>query len=60
MTCALGVTDAGEKEVLGLWERASESREVCRALLEDLIDRGLSVEEGLLVVTDGSKAIKAF
>jgi hypothetical protein len=38
---ALGVTTAGEKRVPGLWEGASENAEVCRALLEDLVRRGL-------------------
>ena len=52
---ALGVTATGEKRVLGLWEGATENTEVCRALLEDLVRRGLSTERGLLVVIDGGK-----
>ena len=30
-----------------------------RALLADLVDRGLNVDDGLLVVIDGAKALSA-
>jgi len=56
---ALGVTEAGEKRGLGLWEGATENAEVCRSLLEDLVRRGLSTERGLLVVMDGGKGLAA-
>ncbi len=56
---ALGLMDQGVKEVLGLWEGQTENRAVCQALLEDLMRRGLSVQRGLLVVTDGSKGLAA-
>lgn len=56
---ALGLTDRGEKEVLGLWEGETENRAACQGLLEDLVRRGLSVEKGLLVVTDGGKGLAA-
>lgn len=56
---ALGVTDAGEKQVLGLWEGATENEVVCRAAVEDLAARGLSAERGLLVVIDGGKGLHA-
>jgi putative transposase len=54
---ALGVTAGGQKQVLGLWQGGSESTEVCRALLEDLVGRGLEVAAGLLVVIDGGKGL---
>ena len=54
---AVGVTEEGEKRLLGVWEGATENRAVCQALLEDLVARGLSAERGLLVVIDGSKAL---
>jgi putative transposase len=56
---ALGVTAAGDKRVLGLWEGATENAEVCRALLEDLVRRGLSVDRGLLVIIDGGQGLAA-
>lgn len=59
VVAAVGVTEAGEKRVLGLWEGATENRELCQALVEDLAGRGLSAEHGLLVVVDGSKALAA-
>ncbi|WP_449731081.1 IS256 family transposase [Geochorda subterranea] len=59
VVAAVGVTEAGQKRVLALWEGVTESREVCQALVEDLAARGLSAQHGLLVVIDGSKALAA-
>jgi putative transposase len=56
---AVGVTEYGVKHVLGLWEGSTENSDVCGALLEDLLRRGLSVDQGLLVVIDGGKGIGA-
>src|SRR5712691_7602274 len=56
--CALGIRDDGSKLPLGLWEGASENAIVCRRALADLGERGLSAERGLLVVIDGSKALR--
>ena len=55
---ALGITTEGEKLALGLWEGSSENSAVAAALLADLVDRGLDVEQGLLFVIDGSKALR--
>ena len=55
---ALGITTAGDKLALGLWEGSSENAAVASALLADLVDRGLDVEQGLLFVIDGSKALR--
>ena len=54
---ALGITTEGEKLALGLWEGSTENATVAAALLADLVDRGLDVEQGLLFVIDGSKAL---
>ena len=54
---ALGITTEGEKLALGLWEGSTENAAVASALLSDLVDRGLDVEQGLLFVIDGSKAL---
>ena len=55
---ALGITTEGEKLALGLWEGSTENSAVAGALLADLVDRGLDVEQGLLFVIDGSKALR--
>ena len=57
--CALGIDAEGRKHPLGLWEGATENKAVCARALADLHDRGLSADEGLLVVIDGSKALRA-
>jgi putative transposase len=55
---ALGITTAGDKLALGLWEGSTENAAVAGALLADLVDRGLDLEQGLLFVIDGSKALR--
>src|SRR5437763_5220734 len=55
---ALGITTEGEKLALGLWDGSTENAAVAGALLADLVDRGLDVEQGLLFVIDGSKALR--
>lgn len=55
---AVGVDRQGQKYVLGLWSGATENAEVCGALLDDLIERGLSKDKPYLFVLDGAKALK--
>jgi transposase-like protein len=55
---ALGIDDEGRKHVLGLWPGATENAEVCGALLDDLIERGLSQDHPYLFVLDGAKALR--
>jgi putative transposase len=55
---AVGVDRQGQKHVLGLWSGATENAEVCGALLDDLIERGLSKDKSYLFVLDGAKALK--
>jgi len=47
---ALGITAGGEKFPVGLWDGATENKTVVKAMLADLVSRGLSAEDGLLVV----------
>jgi transposase-like protein len=54
---ALGIDSDGKKHVLGVREGATENATACRALLEDLGERGLRTDRGTLVVLDGSKAL---
>jgi putative transposase len=56
---ALGITTDGVKVPVGLWEGSTENKTVATALLSDLVDRGLDVEQGVLVVIDGAKALRA-
>ena len=55
---ALGITTDGEKLALGLWEGSTENATIAQSLLSDLVDRGLDVEQGVLVVIDGAKALR--
>jgi transposase-like protein len=59
MVVALGIGADGTKTPLGLWEGATENTAVVKALLADLVERGLSAEHGLLAVVDGGKALSA-
>src|SRR5215467_4453039 len=56
---ALGVDADGRKHPLGLWEGTTENKTVCNALLGNLIERGLTIEQPRLFVIDGGKAIRA-
>ncbi len=55
---ALGITTDGVKIPLGLWEGSTENAAVATALLADLVERGLDVEQGVPCVLDGAKALR--
>ena len=55
---ALGLDYEGHKHVLGLRPGATENAEVCGALLDDLIERGMSRDHPYLFVLDGAKALR--
>ncbi|MGH9790666.1 MAG: transposase, partial [Candidatus Acidiferrales bacterium] len=59
MVAAVGVTITGEKVLLGFVQTATENRKVCASFLRELVERGLRIELGLLVVTDGAKGLHA-
>ena len=54
---ALAITADGTKVPVGLWDGSTENKTVVRALLADLVERGLCFDDGLLVVIDGAKAL---
>jgi transposase-like protein len=54
---AIGVDEHGDKHVLGLREGATENAAAVRALLADLVERGLDPNRALLIVIDGAKAL---
>ncbi len=59
LVCALVVTTDGRKVPVGLWLGDTENKTVVTNLLADLVARGLSAPDGLLVVLDGAKALGA-
>jgi len=59
VVAAVGIDAGGSKHVLGVWEGATENATLCKSMLRDLLDRGLDVERGVVVITDGSKALKS-
>lgn len=59
MVVALGLDENGVKHLLGLWQGATENATVVKALLEDLVERGLDSKRRYLFVLDGSKALRA-
>ena len=58
MVIALGITLRGEKVLLGFVQTGTENATACAAFLRSLLTRGLRVDEGLLVVIDGSKGLR--
>ena len=55
---ALGIDARGDKHILGLREGSTEATRVVRALLSDLIERGLDAQRMRLWVIDGGKALR--
>jgi transposase-like protein len=58
LVVALGIDITGKKHVLGVVEGTTESEEVCKSLLRNLINRGLRVERARLFVIDGGKGLR--
>lgn len=59
MVLALGVTTTGEKRFLGFVETGTENEKVLTPFLRSLVDRGLDVSSGLLVILDGGKGLRS-
>ena len=55
---ALGIAADGHKHALGLWDGSTENATVCQGLLANLQSRGLRTDRGVLVILDGSKALR--
>ena len=55
---ALGIAADGSKHALGLWEGSTENATVCQSLLANLQSRGLRTDRSLLVLLDGSQALR--
>jgi putative transposase len=59
MVIALGVTEGGEKRPLGFVQTETENQTAMADFLRELLGRGLEISEGILVVIDGSKGLRA-
>ena len=59
MVMALGVQASGEKQFLGFVETTTENESVLTTFLRSLLDRGLDVSAGILVMVDGGKGLRA-
>ncbi len=55
---ALGLDSEGRKHVLGIREGTTENAAVAKALLADLIGRGLPAERAMLFAVDGARALR--
>ena len=58
MIIVMGVTDGGQKVMLGLLQTTTENSQAIGQLFIQLKEKGLQYQEGLLFVTDGSKGIR--
>src|SRR5271169_3271518 len=57
LVAAIGIDGAGDKHVLALAMGATENAAVVKALLADLIERGLQPDLARLFILDGAKAL---
>jgi transposase-like protein len=58
MVICVGITLQGEKVVLGFVQTATENEKACSDFLNELANRGLKIDDGLLAVIDGGKGIR--
>ena len=59
LVIAMGVTGDGSKRFLGFVETDTENEKVLAPFLRTLMERGLDLSAGLLVVIDGGKGLRA-
>ena len=59
MVIALGITLSGEKRFLGFVETDTENAPVLTLFLRALVERGLDLSQGVLVILDGGKGLRA-
>jgi len=56
---ALGITMMGDKRFLGFLQTGTENERAITGFLRSLVNRGLDVSAGVLVVIDGAKGLRA-
>ena len=59
MVTALGITIEGKKVFLGVVQSSTENAEALTPFLRSLLDRGLNIDQGVLVAIDGGKGLRA-
>ena len=59
MVIALGITLSGEKRFLGFVETDTENAPVLTLFLRALVERDLDLSQGVLVILDGGKGLRA-
>ena len=59
MVIALGITLTGEKRFLGVVETDTENATVLTPFLRSLVERGLDLSQGVLVILDGGKGAES-
>jgi len=59
MVLALGITMDGQKRLLGFVQTGTENKQVVSQFLRSLVDRGLDMSWGMLVILDGGKGLRA-
>ena len=59
LVLALGIEATGQKHPLGVWDGSTENAAVCQGLLSNLQSRGLRTDRSVLVILDGSKALRS-
>ena len=59
MVIALGMTISGENRFLGFVETDTENAQVLTPFLRSLVERGLDVSQGVLVILDGGKGLRS-
>ena len=59
MVLALGITVEGDKRILGFVQTGTENERVLSQFLRSLVDRGLDVSQGVLVILDGAKGLRS-
>ena len=59
MVIALGITLTGDKRFLGFVEIDTENAQVVTLFLRSLLERGLDVSPGVLVILDGGTGLRA-
>jgi len=59
LVVALGIMLSGQKRFLGFVETDTENEKVLTPFLRSLLERGLDISRGVLVVIDGGKGLRA-